>query len=439
MEGWGWIIAGGAAATGAVTMFWGYIRNIWSQIISYVIVTCENKGLVEEAISSYLWNHFKSSAYGTKTFMGFLMFVRPTSRVQAVGMEIVGRTPKLFWDGWKPIWATRREIYGKNQIALSNCDCRGGTGLTFIRGTFNYDKLVCAALTAYNQTRSSQCGTRYAIRHIFGTDNKPQRIISSEGILQTGQSNNAITPTEVIQHRILQWKLSQLGSNKINHGDAVGQLALDSESKKLINDIEIWKNNENWYKERKIPWKVGLLLYGPPGSGKTSIIRAVSEDFDLPIYTFHLSTLYDDELQSEWQKMQTQIPCVALIEDVDTIFHGRENIAGGHLTFDCLLNCLDGVERTDGILLAVTTNCLEHLDPALGVPDKNNNSTRPGRLDKLIKMGPLDKDGRMRLCRKILADSPNLWEEVVSAGDGELGAQFQNRCIQMALSQMEKK
>jgi hypothetical protein len=109
--------------------------------------------------------------------------------------------------------------------------------------------------------------------------------------------------------------------------------------------------------------------------------------------------------------MQLNVPCIALIEDIDNVFHGRENISRKHgmmsflmaskkkdgeadqpppspLTFDCLLNCLDGVDRCDGVFTIVTTNSIDKIDPALGQPRKLPDGTvefissRPGRIDK---------------------------------------------------------
>jgi SpoVK/Ycf46/Vps4 family AAA+-type ATPase len=236
-----------------------------------------------------------------------------------------------------------------------------------------------------------------------------------------------------MQNRILQWNADDLGACRLNHGNAIGQLALNAEAEAMVDEIKRWRTSEEWYKSRGIPWRRGWLLYGPPGTGKTSIVRAVAEDFDLPVYVYHLATLYDNELQEHWQKMQQEVPCIALIEDIDTVFEGRKNVAGGHLTFDCLLNCLDGIERAGGVLLAITTNRLDQLDPALGTPTPDHTSSRPGRLDRMLEMSSLSDSGRLKLCQRILVEWPDVWPEVMEAGRDETGAQFQGRCTQMAL------
>ena len=138
-----------------------------------------------------------------------------------------------------------------------------------------------------------------------------------------------------------------------------------------------------------------------------------------------------------WSEMQMNVPCIALIEDIDNVFHGRENVARKNfgmfgvmmgpakkdanqdddknrglmtppLTFDCLLNCLDGIERSDGIFTVVTTNDIGKIDPALGQPRKLPNgevefiSTRPGRVDKAVELGHMENGDKKKLARRIL-------------------------------------
>ncbi len=91
------------------------------------------------------------------------------------------------------------------------------------------------------------------------------------------------------------------------------------------------------------------------------------------------------------------------------------------------------MERAGGVFLAVTTNCLDHLDTALGIPTEHSTSTRPGRLDCMLELKALDKIGRQQLCGQILTKWPEMWDETIAAGENETGAQFQGRCAQKAL------
>jgi len=217
----------------------------------------------------------------------------------------------------------------------------------------------------------------------------------------------------------------------VNHGNALGQQALDVTAQQTVEEARRWKTSEDWYKSRGIPWRRGWRFQGPPGTGKTSLVRALAEDLDLPVFVYDLATLFNNELQAAWQKMLASVPCIALIEDIDAVFDGRTNKAGGHLTFDCLLNCLDGVERADGVLLIVTTNDPAKLDSALsGASGKD----RPGRIDRVLEFGSLDEAGRRQLCQRILREWPENHDAVVQDGAGETGAQFQERCTQIALT-----
>src|SRR5262249_48845816 len=157
-------------------------------------------------------------------------------------------------------------------------------------------------------------------------------------------------------------------------------------------------------------------------TGKTALARAFAEELDMPLHVYNLAEMGNFELMKAWAEMQANVPCVALIEDIDNIFHGRQNVVRsrlgaalfgrretkkrqnndadeetegggrsmGMLSFDCLLNCLDGVERSDGVFTIITTNDVTKIDPALGqprtLPDGTVEfiSTRPGRIDKAV-------------------------------------------------------
>ena len=125
---------------------------------------------------------------------------------------------------------------------------------------------------------------------------------------------------------------------------------------------------------------------------------------------------------------------MALMEDIDAVFDGRRNVAvqsGPGLTFDCLLNCLDGVQRADGLMVVVTTNHLDRIDPAIGQPGKIGS--RPGRIDRIVSMGCLDDPGRRKLAERILGDWPEWIEDICKVGCDDTPAQFQERCGRLAL------
>lgn len=150
----------------------------------------------------------------------------------------------------------------------------------------------------------------------------------------------------------------------------------DGIKEKLVEDVQDFLNSGKWYYDRGIPYRRGYLLYGPPGSGKSSLIQALAGDLDYNICILNLAerTLTDDRLNH----LMNHVPdrSILLLEDVDSAFSERKQsdeqgfLSG--VTFSGLLNALDGVASADERIIFMTTNHPEKLDPAL---------IRPGRVD----------------------------------------------------------
>lgn len=162
----------------------------------------------------------------------------------------------------------------------------------------------------------------------------------------------------------------------------------------LLDDAQDFLQSKDWYTERGIPFRRGYLLYGAPGSGKTSMIQAIAGELGLDIYVISLSrgSLDDTSLNAIIADLPKR--CIALMEDVDVAFsqtvrRSRVDIGLEHqkeaadveaeeekrtsqVTLSGLLNALDGVGAQEGRILFATTNRYDALDAAL---------CRPGRMD----------------------------------------------------------
>ncbi|MFD2941569.1 AAA family ATPase [Flavobacterium notoginsengisoli] len=273
------------------------------------------------------------------------------------------------------------------------------------------------------------------------------------------------------QYRILGVAQEELGRERKSNGKALENLFFPKEVKDLIDVIGLWVKSQNWYKEKGIPWKRGWLLYGPPGTGKTALARAFAEDLDMPIYFFSIGQLSNSDFIKSWQSMQLNVPCIALIEDIDNVFDKRKNIVQNSmllsgimnnendgstndnqsmkmpLTFDTLLNCIDGVDKSDGIFTIITTNDISKIDSAIGVPETLEDgsqkfiSTRPGRIDKAIELTYMLKENKIEMANKILGDFQdqlNATLEYIDTDTKETPAQFQEYCSQIALQEYWK-
>lgn len=143
----------------------------------------------------------------------------------------------------------------------------------------------------------------------------------------------------------------------------------------ILRDVKDFLQNGKWYYDRGIPYRRGYLLYGPPGSGKTSFIQALAGELDYNICIMNLAdpNLTDDRLNYLMNNLPER--SIMLLEDIDAAFVKRNKNEEGYVngvTFSGLLNALDGVASSEEIITFMTTNHPEKLDPAV---------MRPGRID----------------------------------------------------------
>ncbi len=383
---------------GVLASFWHQLRAIMVQLTSRMVVTVTVSGFQSEAIQLLLRERFVASRFGPRQYIGWLLHIPSRRRTQLVAMETVSSGGRIFWCGWKPIWVTREVQSDANiEEGVTSRDWNSnGLRLLFVRGTFDPDQLVFAAAEHFNSRMESLIEgelpgrRRHSVCHVYGTAGQPMAQLKA-------RRSDACSPASAYdtracrQHRPIGWHESQLGLPSDSGTSAVELLALCEAAQQMVSEARFWKASEDWYRDRTIPWRRGWLLYGPPGTGKNRARPGHRRRSRSPVYVYDLASLTNEEFQSEWGQMLSQVPCMAVFEDVDAVFEGRKNITGRdqHLTFDCFLNCLDGIERCDGLLTVITTNRIETVDGALGVPDASGYSSRPGRIDRAVYLGPL--------------------------------------------------
>ena len=184
----------------------------------------------------------------------------------------------------------------------------------------------------------------------------------------------------------------------------------DDRVARLLADVRWFYGAADWYAQRGVPWRRGYLLFGPPGTGKTSVIRAIASELDLDIATLDLGRngLSDDGLREAMLSAPTRT--ILAIEDIDAAFRERTGMATG-VSFSGLLNAIDGVASQEGRALFMTTNHPERLDPAL---------IRPGRADLHIELGLVGPDAATRLFQRFFPDRSDLADRFRAAMAGQM-------------------
>lgn len=144
---------------------------------------------------------------------------------------------------------------------------------------------------------------------------------------------------------------------------------------RIRDDLATFLASEERYVRLGIPYHRGYAFHGPPGTGKTSLVKALAGEFHLDLWYIPLGDLTDEaSLMSLISEVSAR--SILLLEDIDTVHAAsdREQKTGPGITTASLLNALDGVATPHGLITVMTTNHFDRLDPAL---------TRAGRMDRI--------------------------------------------------------
>lgn len=465
----------GSAIIAFVAGFWDKIKASLWVILSTFVQRAEIKTEdTHNEVIGYLVKNFKKAESFDKIFGSQYESFR-NGKYGLVPYERYGDNLIIFFTKEKYFFKTFRLpfFFSKKNVALLQNESTNHQSdaektysyITSLRGTLDVSDIIEKAILnrnniSWNIDELEEKNNRFNIYYFPEREhNGSERHYGFSGYSWYRQNH----------YRLLGVSPEDLGRELKSGGNALENLYFPDEIKNLINIISLWVKSKDWYKEKNIPWKRGWLLYGPPGTGKTALARAFAEDLDLPIYFFSLAQMSNNDLIKAWQSMQLNVPCIALIEDIDNVFDKRKNIAqgstfllGGYsdfkeskdeskdneiktpLTFDTLLNCIDGIDKADGVFTIITTNDITKIDEAIGKPSTSADgstefvSTRPGRIDRAIELTYMNKENKKKMANKILSEFPEKLKEInvyIETSESETPAQFQEYCAQIALQE----
>jgi predicted AAA+ superfamily ATPase len=207
------------------------------------------------------------------------------------------------------------------------------------------------------------------------------------------------------QSRYLKWQTVQCYTNK-SMSNTIMTKKVEEE---LYDDIRnfLSKETEMLYAKRGLPYQKGILLHGPPGTGKSSCIKALALEFNLPIFTINLNIIENDaeldNLTNRMLNITEGTKYIVAFEDVDrTNFaksnHNRNTKESSVVSIGAIINFMDGVIEANGRIIILTANNRDLLDdfPVL---------IRPGRIDKDIEIGFCKLDQIIQMTKLFYPDN----------------------------------
>ena len=183
---------------------------------------------------------------------------------------------------------------------------------------------------------------------------------------------------------------------KSTEGIKFSDVAGEDEAKENLTEIVDYLHNPNKYKEIGASMPKGILLVGPPGTGKTMLAKAVAGESNVPFFSMSGSEFVEmfvgmgaSKVRDLFKQAKEKAPCIVFIDEIDAIGKKRDGQIGGNdereQTLNQLLTEMDGFEGNTGVIILAATNRPESLDPAL---------TRPGRFDRRVPVELPDLKGR---------------------------------------------
>ena len=226
---------------------------------------------------------------------------------------------------------------------------------------------------------------------------------------------------------------------KSSSGIRFDDVAGEDEAKENLTEIVEYLHDPKKYTEIGASMPKGILLVGPPGTGKTMLAKAVAGEANVPFFSMSGSEFVEmfvgmgaSKVRDLFNQAKEKAPCIVFIDEIDAIGGKRDSRIGGNdereQTLNQLLTEMDGFEGNTGVIILAATNRPESLDPAL---------TRPGRFDRRVPVELPDLKGReaiLRVHAKKVKTEPNIdYSAVARMASGASGAELANIVNEAAL------
>ena len=224
-----------------------------------------------------------------------------------------------------------------------------------------------------------------------------------------------------------------------SEGIRFDDVAGEDEAKENLTEIVEYLHDPGKYREIGASMPKGVLLVGPPGTGKTMLAKAVAGESNVPFFSMSGSEFVEmfvgmgaSKVRDLFKQAKEKAPCIVFIDEIDAIGQKRDGRVMGNdereQTLNQLLTEMDGFEENNGVILLAATNRPESLDPAL---------LRPGRFDRRVPVELPDLKGREDIlkvhARKVRMEKDVDYQKIARMASGASGAELANIVNEAAL------
>lgn len=354
-----------------------------------------------------IWTLLLAGGAGSVLFMSLKSFpakiwnlfrTRYTMGIHGIGLRNIGMIEKFFTEGNNNTRAFNNQILVKADDTFNTVNSRQHTMLGYGIFIKSYKKFTYSIINrSKSQTNEGSIIDELNIT-TFGI-RKYRDLLKSEfeeyllNLFNDGERDIYICNNPSAEHKQF---------HKICHRKTFENV-FSSNTKNIKNKIDNWIKNKEIYNKNAIIFKLGILLYGEPGTGKTSLVRAIASYTKRDIFSINLKS-YTTTSSLTYALDSLSCGTIVVFEDIDCILDNRENIddkekSKNQELLNIALQFIDGLNSPDDTIIIATTNYIERLDDAL---------IRPGRFDVKMEIGNIDRNLAEEMCKAFERDLSEL-------------------------------
>lgn len=417
----GFAILGTIAAT--ITAAWSQVKSVGHRVVGLIFWRSEVDWVTHRAVVSYLYRHERLWGNRDRQYVSASCSI--DAKVFYQVLERIGEKSLVFYGKLGVIFVSPNNQAPQSPGDMANArnspntsSSFGPASASFSLTGFRWFGLSPDVLIATAMENIEKFEEQYE-QKIRATNDFESRWVGVTKMVADHRGDCMVTQS-CYRTGGTNWLTGDLRLLRSIPSSVSPTAVIDPVMKELVTEAKLWKQKRDWYRRVGLSWRRGWLLCGPPGGGKTKVAEIIAHELNVRLVDLSLAGMSDSGFRYAWNSLEGEDCRVVLIEELDTVFHGRTLQTGAQdpvpigtviarnyssapmgdglmpqpLRFETILTTLSGARsKCDGTFLIITTNHPELIDPALGgwhgqdKPENMDELRRPGRIDRVIEIG----------------------------------------------------